>query len=245
MYILLVVARMIINLVAIKWPSVIKVTFYIEFFIFIAADPFIIVDAPMEREFFLVLGSIYLNFFMCYNSWKIDIPLSLLSMMMFYISRYAFNGEEAKPLALHCFVMIMWLTPCLIISHIAIIKIGTIMAENEVLRLGNHSLLNNLKERVIITEEKSNKILYSNVIKEGKSESGGKSEEISPNTLKQEIAQLIDDQDAPIFGMIKKNIFHEKPIDSGALLKKLDLEDSGYYSIKEIVDMGQKNESML
>ena len=53
----------------------------------------------------------------------------------------------------------------LFVTHLAVVKIGMIVAEVSVLRNGNDAILDNFKERVTIIEETSKKIIYSNDVK--------------------------------------------------------------------------------
>lgn len=167
----LVTLRILINLLAFKWPHISKVCIYLEICSLSMATPFMPVDSPMEREAEFLLILVYLNFLMSYNYWKADIPLSLISMLPFYYSRFAIHGEDAKHLANNYQMMLLFLTPCLFGTHIAVVKIGTIIAESEVLRLGNESLLDNLEERVVIIED-TGEMLYSNVVRKSASGSG-------------------------------------------------------------------------
>ena len=53
----------------------------------------------------------------------------------------------------------------LFVTHLAVVKIGMVVAENSVLRVGNHAIIDNFKERITIIEETSKKIIYSNDVK--------------------------------------------------------------------------------
>ena len=59
----------------------------------------------------------------------------------------------------------VWHPLTLFVTHLATVKIGMIVAENRVLLLGAESLFDNLKERVIILDETSKKVIYSNATK--------------------------------------------------------------------------------
>ena len=61
------------------------------------------------------------------------------------------------------FVTLLWHALTLFVTHLAVVKIGTIVAENSVLRDGNNSLLDSFKERITIFEESSRRIVYTNV----------------------------------------------------------------------------------
>lgn len=60
-------------------------------------------------------------------------------------------------------VTLLWHALTLFVTHLAVVKIGTIVAENSVLRDGNNSLLDSFKERITIFEESSRRIVYTNV----------------------------------------------------------------------------------
>ena len=102
----------------------------------------------------------------------------------------------------------------LFVTHLAVVKIGMIVAENSVLRVGNDAILDNFKERITIIEETSKRIIYSNAAK-------------IENSTK---SNLLQDLDALNFIMICKDVFEEATADSNNVMQNLK-EANSFYSI--------------
>ena len=96
-----------------------------------------------------------------------------------------------------------------------------VVAENSVLRVGNHAIIDNFKERITIIEETSKKIIYSNAAK-------------IENSTK---SILLQDLDALNFIMICKDVFEEATADSYNVMKNLK-EANSFYSIRQIIELG-------
>ena len=162
-YILLQVVRIIVNIIYFVQPNATyKITFYLELIITIVAS-FMPVEVALEREAMYQLAAAYITFMMSYLHWKCDISLSVLSLLAFFINRALMHDEKHRHLIVIAVVTLLWHALTLFVTHLAVVKIGTIVAENSVLRDGNNSLLDNFKERITIFEESSKKIVYTNV----------------------------------------------------------------------------------
>lgn len=94
-------------------------------------------DVPIEYEANYWQVITYLNFCMGYTNWKRDIPLSCLSLLPFYIVRLLTCDKIERLLAIMV-INLIWLSLTLFATHIAITKIGMIVAENSVLCLGSN-----------------------------------------------------------------------------------------------------------
>ena len=93
-YIFIISLRMLLNVLAIKWRKICRITVYIELILTVVASCMPI-DTPVEREALLLLGTTVLNFLMSYMSWKRDILLSLLSLIPFYVLRgFSHEGDS-------------------------------------------------------------------------------------------------------------------------------------------------------
>ena len=159
-YIFIISLRMLLNVLAIKWRKICRITVYIELILTVVASCMPI-DTPVEREALLLVGTTVLNFLMSYMSWKRDILLSLLSLIPFYVVRsFSHEDDSIGLLAGLLTLSMLWLTLVLFLSHMTVVKIGTIFTENEVLRNGNEQFMQNLEERVVIFQENSTSVIF-------------------------------------------------------------------------------------
>ena len=88
-YLILVGVRMVANILALKWPTICQLTFYLELMITFVTS-FMPIDVSHEREIIFSLLIIYINFILSYFNWKSDIILSVLSLGPCYIGRSIF-----------------------------------------------------------------------------------------------------------------------------------------------------------
>ena len=68
-YIFFISLRMLLNVLAIKWREICRMTIYIELILTVTATCMPI-DTAVEREALLLLATTVLNFLMSYMSWK-------------------------------------------------------------------------------------------------------------------------------------------------------------------------------
>ena len=111
------------------------------------------------------LNSVYLTFILSYFNSKSDIFISTLSLLPFYVARGVFYDDSGAKLVTLAIVTMIWHSLTLFVTHLATVKMGMLVAENALLQLGNESVFDNLNERVIILEETSKRIIYSNMAK--------------------------------------------------------------------------------
>ena len=151
---------MLLNVLAIKWREICRMTIYIELILTVTASC-MPMDTAVEREALLLLATTVLNFLMSYMSWKRDILLSILSLVPFYFVRsFSHEGDSIGLLAGLLTVSMLWLTLVLFLIHMTVVKVGTIFTENVVLRNGNEQFMQDLEERVVIFEENCTSVIY-------------------------------------------------------------------------------------
>ena len=161
-YIFMISLRMLINILAIKWRDVCRLTLLLELLITVTSSNMLI-ESSVEREAFILVCITFVNFLMSYMSWRRDIVLSLLSIIPFYVVKgMSDEGGGTGFLVGLLLVSILWLTLVLLLAHIAVLKIGTIFTENVVLISSSSEFIQNLKERVLVLKENSVSVIYSN-----------------------------------------------------------------------------------
>ena len=154
--------------------------------------------------------------------------LSVLSLVPFFVARSIFYEESHEKLIALSVVTLLWHALTLFVSNLAVVKIGMIVAENSVLRMGNDSILDSYRERITIIEEKSNRVLYCN----------------SAEAKNSSLSNLLQDLDAPNFIMIEKDVFEGATADSYKVLKNIK-ETSKLYSVSQIIELGKANKKKL
>ena len=161
-YIFLISLRIVINILAIKWRDICRLTLLLELLIMVTSSNMLI-KSSVEREAFILVCITFVNFLMSYMSWKRDIVLSLLSIIPFYVVRgMSDEGGGTGFLVGLLLVSIIWLTLVLLLAHIAVLKIGTIFTENVVLISSRLEFIQNLEERILVLKENLVSVIYSN-----------------------------------------------------------------------------------
>lgn len=155
------VIRLVLNVLAIKWLRITKVTYYIEFLI-LAAENFIPVPVTLEIEMLLTSLFSYLFFALSYFNFWADMGTGVAFFTLMCANRVFLYGDPVDVVMMHGILILPWHLFNFLCVHIALTKFGFLFVDAEVLRSGNEQLLNNLEEGVIILDETSNKILFYN-----------------------------------------------------------------------------------
>ena len=93
----------------------------------------------------------------------------------------------------------------LLICHLVITKTGFIYVESEILREGNHQLLNNLEEGVMIFEEHSLKLVFKN--------EAARMLDINYSGSNNKIEPILDSDEEQLFAQLDTKLFKQPTVD--------------------------------
>lgn len=130
------VARLVFFVACLKWPRLIKLSLYLEYFKYVLNF-----GLPQElnnnSETLLLVLNIQMDFVLCYFEFAPGLIASLLAIVLTYTKRAVFFEEAIGGLSIDCVISIIWVTMNLVIIHLIISKVGMIYTDAEVLRDGN------------------------------------------------------------------------------------------------------------
>ena len=92
--------------------------------------------------------------------------------------------------------------------------VGMLYAETEVLRKGNNQLLDDLKDSVVIFDEKKNIVYYNISTPVNKKSQCSMMDEDSEQGVKLQLAEMIQEKEMPQFAHIDKLIFKDLNVDT-------------------------------
>ena len=122
---------------------------------------------------------------------------------------------------------------CQLIIHLIITMVGMIFVNADILSLGNEQLLNNLEEGIMILDEDSQEVIFTNnALKQLQM---AEDETLSMTNITVEGShQLNLSKDDKLFAQIDTSLFKITPIDSASVITRIqDLQD--YASLEQII----------
>ena len=82
--------RILASLLVFKFPQLCSYALYLEFAISLVTT-FMPVDVPVEREVMYLIMNVTITFLLTYSNWRLDICLSMVTIVPFFASRSAFS----------------------------------------------------------------------------------------------------------------------------------------------------------
>ena len=154
--------RIVLLAISYKKPRVCRMYFFYELMMMMI-DQCLPRDINLETLNFLLLLLTTLNFFsMAYDYWPNLVACSISQVIFTAIRASVYNDELNGDAVLGCFFNILWSVLVTLCAHVVITSAGLLFVEAEILRQGNDSILDGLKEGVIILSEDTSEIHYWN-----------------------------------------------------------------------------------
>ena len=128
--------RFFINIFSLKWPKLIKGSFYVEMIVSMT-ESFIPDDFTLEQEQMFQISTGYVFFWLGYFRFWIDLTWLVVSFVPMYANRVILHGDTIERVILNAALIIPWHIFNAFIIHWVITKIGFLFIDAEVLRKGN------------------------------------------------------------------------------------------------------------
>jgi len=154
--------RLAILLSCFKWMWIIRYSIFVELLLVPLVEIFLPSQIGSAQDFNMALMMSFLNTELYYFEFKRHCAFGFLPVLFTAIRRYLFHAESLEDMSGILVSMIFAVPASLILVHLIITKVGMIFVNAIVLRAGNDQVLDNLEEGVVILDEASHEILYSN-----------------------------------------------------------------------------------
>ena len=236
---ILLILRMLLFLLSIKWRNVTRLAMFLEISIYIA-ESFLPVDVGwMDFHSSSRLIAVTIQFILCYFYWWPTLVYSLIALGIWHYNRWIFYEEESMTVG-HLIGVTVWFSVNIFLIHLVITWVGRVLTESDVLKDGNVNILDNLEEGVVILkDDDSRKILYYNISASGSKRSQWADVQsnvsLTQLTSKPNLAIMLQENSLKQFAPIEKSIFAATTADTLTAVQMIQDSDD-YVSIRQIVD---------